>query len=100
VNPDLFLAERTDRDTYREALGSMVAGMKNPSRTPSQLHAAIARQHPRLFARHRDLYDVDPQSTGHHKPAVLYRGLTCLRCLNRLGREAELVDGIGPECRV
>jgi hypothetical protein len=81
VNPDLFLAERAARDVYRRALDVMVAGMKNPSRTPAQLHAAIARQHPRLFARHADLFHVEPESTGHREPSVLFRGTTCLHCL-------------------
>lgn len=45
LNSDLFLAERTDREVYRRALEVMISGMRNPSRTPAQLHSAIARQH-------------------------------------------------------
>jgi len=81
VNPDLFLAERTERGVYRRALDVMASGMKNPSRTSVQLHAAIARQHPRLFAKQADLFDVEPGSTGHREPSVLFRGAICLRCL-------------------
>lgn len=99
VNPDLFLAERVDEDVYRRALEVMVSGMRDPSRTPAELHSAIARQHPRLFRRHHDLFDVAPRSTGHREPAVLYRGLTCLRCLTRHSHESDLVDGLGTECR-
>lgn len=99
VDPDLFLAERADEDTYRHALDVMVAGMRSPSRTPAQLHSAIARQHPRLFDRHRDLFDIESQETGHKEPAVLYCGVTCLRCLTELTDESDLIDGLGPECR-
>lgn len=99
VNPDLFLAERVDEDVYRRALEVMVSGMRDPSRTPAELHAAIARQRPRLFRRHHDLFDVEPRSTGHREAAVVYRGLACLRCLARQGDESDLVDGLGPECR-
>lgn len=99
VNPDLFLAERADREVYQRALDVMVSGMRDPSRTPAELHAAISRQHPRLFARHRDVFDAQPQHTGHREPAVVYRGLACLRCLTRQGDESNLVDGLGPECR-
>lgn len=48
VNPDLFLSERSDRAVYLRALEVMVGGMRNPSRTTAELHAAIARQHPKL----------------------------------------------------
>lgn len=100
VNPDLFLAERAESETYRRALEVMVSGMRNPSRTPAELHAAIARQHPRLFGRHQNLFQIEPQRTGHRHPATIYRGLTCLRCLTRQVDEGDLVDGIGPECGI
>ena len=99
VNPDVFLAERADRASYERALEVMVSGMRNPSRTAGELHAAIARQHPRLFQRHHDLYDVPPQATGHAEPAVLFRGLTCLRCLMTQDDEDTLVLGVCSGCR-
>jgi hypothetical protein len=98
VNPDLFLTARADRDVYRRALEVMVSGMANPSRTPAELHAAIARQHPKLFQRHRDLFEVEPQATGQRPPSTLYRGLTCLRCLNRQPLEVDLTNGLCPSC--
>lgn len=82
VNPDLFLAARADRDVYRRALEVMVSGMTEPSRSPAELHAAIARQHPRLFQRHRTLFDVEPQTTGHRQPSR--GGSTVVRCAGRL----------------
>jgi hypothetical protein len=98
VNLDLFLAARADREVYRRALEVMVSGMADPSRTPAELHAAISRQHPRLFQRHRDLFEVEPLATRHRPPAALYRGLTCLRCLTRQPREADLIDGLCSSC--
>jgi len=59
----------------------------------------IARQHPRLFAAHADLYDVEPQTTGHAEPAELFRGRTCLRCLVTQSDAVPLVDGVCPTCR-
>lgn len=32
----------------------------NPPTTPEQFHAAIARNHPRLYRAHADLYDAPP----------------------------------------
>lgn len=81
ANPDLFLAERTTVQAYQTALHDITDGMSNPARTPEQLHASIARQHPRLFTRHASLYDVTPQASEHRRPAVVFRGTTCLRCL-------------------
>lgn len=98
VNPDLFLAERVGEDVYRRALEVMVSGMRHPSRTPAELHATIARQHPRLFRRHRSLFSVEPQKTGHREPALLYRGLTCVRCTIRQLDEADLSDGLCAGC--
>ena len=46
INPDLFLAERAQRSIYLQALETMVSGMRDPTRTPAELHSAIARQHP------------------------------------------------------
>lgn len=99
VNPDLFLAERVDAETYRQALEVMVEGMTNPSRTPAQLHSAIARLHPRLFNMHSSLYNIPPMTREQAEPIEVYRGRTCVRCLARLDDETQLVDGLGPECR-
>lgn len=100
VNSDLFLAERADPSTYRRALDVMVRGMRDPSRTPAELHSAISQQHPRLFHRFRDLFEVEPQRTGHREPSTLYRGLTCLKCLIRQSEERSLIDGLCPGCAI
>lgn len=98
VNPDLFLARLVDQDTYLRALGAMASGMSDPSRTPAQLHSAIARQHPRLYQRFHDLFEVQPEVTGHREAAVLYRGVTCLRCLTKQPAEDDLVEGLCRTC--
>jgi len=42
--------------------------------SPELLHAAIARNHPRLYAAHADLFDIAPEQTAHPEPAVIFRG--------------------------
>lgn len=53
VNPDVFLAERLTRDAYATVIALFVERQVNPPTTPAGFHAAIARQHPRLFAARR-----------------------------------------------
>ena len=96
VNPDLFLAERTTREGYVEAVRLMSEGMTNPPRTPEELHASLGRQHPRTLAAHRTAFDADPVPATHRPPAVLYRGDRCLRCLHRGGLMAV---GVCDGCR-
>ena len=58
VNPDVFLAERLTRAAYTTVINLFVERQVNPPTTPANFHAAIARQHPRLFAAQADLYDL------------------------------------------
>ena len=55
VNPDLFLAARLTRDAFSTVIDLFVERQLNPPTTPAQFHAAIAKNHPRLFAAHADL---------------------------------------------
>lgn len=71
VNPDLFLAERLTREAYETVIALFVERQVNPPTSPAQFHAAIARQHPRLFAAHADLYDVEPRLGVHPEPATV-----------------------------
>ena len=71
----------------------------NPPTTPAQFHAAIAKNHPRLFAAHADLYDIVPEQGVHPEPAVIFRGARCLRCAQIVADPATIIDGLGPECR-
>ncbi len=73
VNPDLFLAERTTRDGYAEAVTLISESMTNPPRTPEELHAMLGRQHPLTLAAYRTVFGADrclplmnllPSSTG------------------------------------
>lgn len=98
INPDLFLAERAQRSIYLQALETMVSGMRDPTRTPAELHSAIARQHPRLFHRFRDLFDVEPESTGHRESRVLFRGTRCIRCAGDLRKAPSETEWLCREC--
>jgi hypothetical protein len=99
VNPDLFLAERMSAKGYAYAIATFVTTQTKPRRTGPQVHAAIAKQHPLLFAAHAGLYDVEPKISPHEPPAVTFRGRRCLRCetVNHAG--AELTQGLCEKCR-
>lgn len=99
VNPDLFLAERLTRDAYSTVIDLFVERQLNPPTMPAQFHAAIAKQHPRLFAAHADLYDIPPERGMHSEPAVIFRGSRCLRCERIVADPTAIIDGLGPECR-
>ncbi|GAA4365644.1 hypothetical protein [Agromyces bauzanensis] len=99
VNPDLFLAERLTREAYGVVILRFVELQVNPPTTPAQFHAAIAKQHPRLFAAHADLYDIAPERGVHSEPAVIFRGTRCLRCERIVADPTAIIDGLGPECR-
>lgn len=102
VNPDLFLALRMNREAYALAISLFVERQVSPPTTAAQFHSAVARQHPRLFAAHADLYDVAPEHGLHCEPAVVFRGVRCLRCEQVLTRAGELFDGDGlcRSCRI
>lgn len=99
VNPDLFLAERLTRDAYATVIDLFVERQIDPPTTTAQFHAAIAKNHPRLFAAHADLYDIAPELSVHPEPAVIFRGTRCLRCERIVADPAAIIDGLGPECR-
>lgn len=74
VNPDLFLAARLTRAAYAMVIDLFVQRQVAPPTTHAEFHAAIARQHPLLFAAHADLYDIAPRSQPHQPPTILFRG--------------------------
>ncbi|WP_454301729.1 hypothetical protein [Salana multivorans] len=74
VNPDLFLASRMTRSAYAMVIDLFVQRQVAPPTTHAEFHAAIARQHPLLFAAHADLYDVVPEVSPHAPPATQFRG--------------------------
>lgn len=80
VNPDLFLSLRLTREAYSAVIDLFVERQVAPPTTPAEFHSAIARQHPKLFAAHADLYDVEPQRTPHPPPAALLRGNRPIQC--------------------
>ena len=99
VNPDLFLAVRMSAKGYAFAVEIFATTQTEPRRTGPQVHAAIAKQHPLLFAAYAGLYDVEPTISLHEPPAVTFRGQRCLRCETVKDAAAELMLGLCEECR-
>lgn len=99
VNPDLFLATRLTRDAYATVIELFVERQVNPPTSPEMLHAATARNHPRLHAAHADLFDIAPEQPTHPEPAVIFRGPRCLRSERIVDDPDTLIDGIAPERR-
>lgn len=99
IHPDLFTALRFPRHAYLHALGQLVANMKKPPRSAAEMHALIARQHPRLFAANADAFDVAPVAGVHAEPAVLFRGVRCVTCESIVERTADLELGLCVDCR-
>ena len=98
VNPDLFLAERLTREAYATVIDLFVERQVNPPTTAARFHAACAKNHPRLFSAHTDLYETDPDQDVHHEPAVIFRGRRCVRCEQIVAATDTIVDGLCPEC--
>lgn len=99
VNPDLFLATRLTRNAYATVIDLFVERQVDPPTTPGGFHAAIAKNHPRLFAAHADLFNVESKHGASSEPAVIFRGTRCLRCELIVAETGVIVDGIGPECQ-
>lgn len=99
VHPDLFMALRYPRRAYLLAVDLVVANMKNPPRTAAEMHALIARQHPRLFTAHADAFDVAPVSGVHAESGLLFRGVRCLTCGAIVEIPADLELGLCVDCR-
>ncbi|MST50141.1 hypothetical protein [Mobiluncus porci] len=60
VNPDLFLSKYLNREAYARIVNLFAERQVSPPHTPAEIHAAIARQHPRLFSTHADLFEIEP----------------------------------------
>lgn len=99
VNPDLFLAERLTREAYATVIDLFVERQVNPPTTAARFHAAIAKNHPRLFSAYADLYETAPDQSLHPEPAVLFRGPRCMRCEKIVADADPIVIGLCPECR-
>ena len=99
IHPDLFMALRFSRRSYLHALCLLVANMKNPPRSDAEMHALIARQHPRLFAAHADAFDVAPATSVHAEPSVLFRGVRCVTCASIVEAPMDLKLGLCVDCR-
>jgi hypothetical protein len=98
VHSDLFMALRFPRHAYLHALGLLVANMKNPPRTAAQVHALIARQHPRLFSARADAFDTRPAEPAHAEPSVIVRGIRCVSCESLAEDPGDLRVGLCVDC--
>lgn len=98
VNPDLFMSLRFTRAAYSIALNTLTANRTRPPDTAATMHAAIARQHPMLYAAFADLYPVNPLTSTHKRPAELFRGPRCVRCGHIAADPAELTRGLHEHC--
>lgn len=98
VNPDLFMAIRLPDDAYLHALRQLVSNLKNAPRSVEQMHSLIARQHPRLFARHADRFGVEPAPSDYREPRTLFRGARCVRCGAAVFTKTGATVGFGPQC--
>lgn len=99
VNPDLFLAERLTPEAYATVIDLFVERQVNPPTTAARFHAAIAKNHPRLFSTHADLYETDPEQGVHRESAVLFRGPRCVRCGQLVADADPIVTGLCSDCR-
>lgn len=81
VNPDLFMAVRLTGRAYEQAIRGLILNRQRPPNTATAMHAAIAKQHPRLFRAHAEVFGpVDPAEPTHNEPAVVFRGGRCVVC--------------------
>lgn len=87
-----------DVDDYT-VIDLFVERQVNPPTTAARFHAAIAKNHPRLFSAHIDLYETDPDQGVHPEPVVIFRGPRCVRCEQIVADADMIVAGLCPECR-
>ena len=99
VNPDLFLSVRLTSAAYRTALATIGTGRRRPPATREAIHIALGRNHPLLAQRFESEFPVKIAERVQAEPTVVFRGARCLRCTTVLTSPAELVRGLGPECR-
>jgi hypothetical protein len=99
IHPDLFMALHFPRCAYLHAVDLLVANMTNPPRSAAEMHALIARQHPRQFAAHGEAFDVAPVTAEHAEPVVLVRGVRCVSCGSIAETSVDLELGLCVDCR-
>lgn len=93
ANPDPFRSVRMTREAYAFAVRILAETRSHPRRSRQQIHAGIAQRHPRLFAAHADLFDIQPEHGIHPEPAAIIRGSRCLRSERIVDDPGTLIDG-------
>jgi len=100
AHPDAFLAAVLTPRVYLEALQVIAQSRHRAPDTPEALHAALGRDHPRLFAAMQALFPhVVPIASVHDLPHEVFRGDRCLVCGAMLTDPEALESGVGPQCR-
>lgn len=99
VNPDVFLAERLTRDAYATVIDLFVERQVSPPTTAARFHAAVAKNHPRLFSAHADLHETEPDQSLHAGPMVIFRGPRCVRCEQIVAATDSMDAGLCSDCR-
>ena len=97
VNPDYFMALRFTESAYREGVGLLAEVQNNPSRTEAEVHQMLGRRHPRVTARFADAYNTRPVPPDDDQPAVIFRGVACIRCDAHLDGDESLRVGLCAE---
>jgi hypothetical protein len=100
VHPDQWLATVLTPSVYEKTLTDICANRRREPKTPAKLHAALAKEHPRLFAAMAAVFPgVGPEKSDHSPPAEVFRGVRCIKCQDETASANDLVDGVGPNCR-
>ncbi|MDR0592374.1 MAG: hypothetical protein LBG60_03765 [Bifidobacteriaceae bacterium] len=99
VDPDWFLAVTLTSRVYTATLEDVCSARARDPRTPEALHAALAREHPRLFDAMRPAFPgAEPARCGNRPPADLFRGVRCVACGSRDGETLEGATGVCAGC--
>lgn len=94
VNPDYFMALRFSANGYRSGVRVLAEIAKNPPRTLADVHRMLGRRHPHLTERFTNIYNTTPAPADTDQPAVLFRGVACVRCESHLGDDESLRLGL------
>ena len=101
VHPDQYLATVLTSGVYEKTLTGICANRTREPNTPARLHAALAREHPRLVAAMETVFPgVEPEKSMHGQPTEVFRGVRCIKCQDEVAPTGVLVGGVGPSCRL
>jgi len=100
AHPDLFLPLTMTPSGYQTVLTDICARRSRQPNTPASLHAALSREHPRLFDAMAAVFPCTTAKLSTHQPAAeMFRGSRCILCGQPITSEFSLISGVGPECK-